>query len=134
MRKIIGYFLIILTYTFLVAEKGNNKYHAEFYISDKTLENFQNPTKAKKEIEEIILNYYNQVWEIFDNNKEKICDEEIRAALELFRLKLLTHDKIVEIDFDFDKRYVEYHKARREPGFFTIQKREQRGQVRMALT
>ena len=122
MRKIIGYFLIILTCTFLVAVEENNKYNAGFYISDETLTNFQNMEKAKEEIKSIILNYYNQVWEYFEKNQEKICDEEIRAAIELFRLKLLTHDKKIDIWFDFDEKYVEYHKARREPGFFTIQK------------
>jgi hypothetical protein len=122
MKKIIVYFLMIFACKSLLSGKEDTKYYAEFFISKETLKYFSNKEKAKEEIKSIILNCYNQVWEIFENNKEKICDEEIRATIELFGLKLLTHDKKMEIDFELDKSYIEYHKAKREPGFFTIQK------------
>jgi len=97
-KKIVQFF-IILTCTFLLIGKEveNNKYNAKFEMSDEALKNFQNKDGAKDEIRSIILNYYNQVWEIFENNKEKICDEEIRAVIELFGLKQLNHYKKVEI-------------------------------------
>ena len=49
MRKIIVYFLLIIACAFLLSGKDDYKYKAEFYITDRALKNFQNPTLATKD-------------------------------------------------------------------------------------
>lgn len=118
---------ILIIFTFaandsLLSEKNDLKYTADFYIFEESLKHFQNKKEAEKSIRNLLLGSYNEVWDIFESNMEKIKDEEIRAAIELFRLKLLTYKKKMILIFDFEPGYVDYHKAKREPGFFTIQK------------